>query len=118
LIAYKGLWAATAKKDEDGITSDNYTEITSLNFVIYMLFQTLSIRGLVIRSSSTPSMRSFLTVFLRQDVSLRNPWEMAKALHADPSNSIENICKTLHITRAKLYRYVGKANKHQPVKNG
>jgi hypothetical protein len=31
LIAYKGLWAATAKKDEDGITSDNYTEITSLN---------------------------------------------------------------------------------------
>jgi hypothetical protein len=74
LIAYKGLWAATAKKDEDGITSDNYTEITSLNFVIYMLFQTLSIRGLVIRSSSTPSMRSFLTVFLRQDVSLRNPW--------------------------------------------
>jgi hypothetical protein len=85
LIAYKGLWAATAKKDEDGITSDNYTEITSLNFVIYMLFQTLSIRGLVIRSSSTPSMRSFLTVFLRQDVLLRNPWareQRMKYLHA------------------------------------
>jgi DNA invertase Pin-like site-specific DNA recombinase len=35
--------------------------------------------------------------------------EMAKALHADPTNTIEDICKTLHISRATMYRWVGKS---------
>lgn len=34
--------------------------------------------------------------------------EMAKALHKDPTNTIQDICKTLHISRATLYRWVGK----------
>lgn len=34
--------------------------------------------------------------------------DMAKALHNDPTHSIEDICKTLHISRATLYRWVGK----------
>jgi DNA invertase Pin-like site-specific DNA recombinase len=36
----------------------------------------------------------------------RKKIEMAKALHADPHNSIEDICRTLYISRATLYRYV------------
>ncbi len=36
----------------------------------------------------------------------RKKIEMAKALHADPSHTVEDICKTLHISRATLYRYV------------
>jgi DNA invertase Pin-like site-specific DNA recombinase len=31
---------------------------------------------------------------------------MAKKLYADKTNSISDICKTLHISRATLYRYV------------
>jgi DNA invertase Pin-like site-specific DNA recombinase len=45
---------------------------------------------------------------LDKDPSKRKKIDMARALHADPSNSIEDICKTLHISRATLYRYVGK----------
>ncbi|MBV8891682.1 MAG: helix-turn-helix domain-containing protein [Acidobacteria bacterium] len=30
----------------------------------------------------------------------------ARLLYADKSNSIAEICKTLHISRATLYRYV------------
>ncbi len=37
----------------------------------------------------------------------RKKIDMAKALHADPSHTVEDICKTLHISRATLYRYVG-----------
>src|SRR6266699_2430113 len=36
----------------------------------------------------------------------RKKIEMAQALHADPSHTIEDICDTLHISRATLYRYV------------
>ena len=32
--------------------------------------------------------------------------EMAKALYADSNHSIEDICRTLHISRATLFRYV------------
>ncbi len=39
--------------------------------------------------------------------------EMAKALHADPTNSIEDICDTLHISRSTLYRYVEMGNNRQ-----
>ena len=38
----------------------------------------------------------------------RKKVEMAKALHDDPSHTIEDICDTLHISRATFYRYVGK----------
>jgi len=31
---------------------------------------------------------------------------MAQQLYADKTNSIDEICKTLHISRATLYRYV------------
>jgi DNA invertase Pin-like site-specific DNA recombinase len=31
---------------------------------------------------------------------------MAKKLYADRANSIEDICNTLHISRATLYRYL------------
>ncbi len=31
---------------------------------------------------------------------------MAKRLHADPTNSIADICKTLDVSRATLYRYL------------
>ena len=47
---------------------------------------------------------------LAKDPGKRKKVEMAKALHADPSNSIEDIRKTLHISRATLYRYVRKGN--------
>jgi DNA invertase Pin-like site-specific DNA recombinase len=45
---------------------------------------------------------------LDKDASKRKKVEMAKALHIDTTNSIEDICKTLHISRATFYRYVGK----------
>jgi DNA invertase Pin-like site-specific DNA recombinase len=44
---------------------------------------------------------------LDKDPAKRKKIEMAKALHADPNHTIEHICKTLHISRATLYRYVG-----------
>ncbi len=31
---------------------------------------------------------------------------MARALHADKGNSIDDICKTLHVSRSTLYRYL------------
>jgi predicted transcriptional regulator YheO len=31
---------------------------------------------------------------------------MAKKLYADHTNSMADICRTLHISRATLYRYV------------
>jgi len=31
---------------------------------------------------------------------------MAKQLHADPNNSIAEVCKTLGVSRATLYRYL------------
>jgi DNA invertase Pin-like site-specific DNA recombinase len=43
---------------------------------------------------------------LDKDPAKRKKVEMAKALHADPQNSIEDICRTLHISRATLFRYV------------
>ena len=45
---------------------------------------------------------------LDTDASKRKKIDMAKALHSDPSNSIEDICKTLHISRATLFRYLRK----------
>jgi DNA invertase Pin-like site-specific DNA recombinase len=33
---------------------------------------------------------------------------MAKKLYADKDNEIADICKTLHISKAELYRYVNK----------
>lgn len=33
--------------------------------------------------------------------------QMARKLHADKSNSIQDICKTLGVSRATLYRYIG-----------
>jgi DNA invertase Pin-like site-specific DNA recombinase len=32
--------------------------------------------------------------------------QMASKLHGDPSNSISDICKTLGVSRATLYRYL------------
>jgi DNA invertase Pin-like site-specific DNA recombinase len=43
---------------------------------------------------------------LDRDPAKRKKIEMAKALYADPSHSIEDICRTLHISRATLFRYV------------
>lgn len=48
---------------------------------------------------------------LDKDSSKRKKVEMANVLHADPSNSIEDICNTLHISRSTLYRWVGKERK-------
>lgn len=45
---------------------------------------------------------------LDTDPSKRKKIEMAKALHDDPTNSVEDICKTLHISRSTLYRWVKK----------
>jgi len=45
---------------------------------------------------------------LDKDPNKRKKIEVAQALHADPYHSIETICKTLHISRATLYGYVGK----------
>ncbi len=33
--------------------------------------------------------------------------QMARQLHADPANAIADICKTLGVSRATLYRYLG-----------
>jgi DNA invertase Pin-like site-specific DNA recombinase len=52
---------------------------------------------------------------LDKDASKRKKIDMAKALNADPAHSIEDICSTLHISRATFYRYVGKDNERQPV---
>ena len=46
---------------------------------------------------------------LDKDASKRKKIEMARTLNADPSTSIEDICKTLHISRATLYRYLSSA---------
>lgn len=43
---------------------------------------------------------------LDSDSSKRKKVEMAKALYGDPSHSIEDICRTLNISRATLFRYV------------
>ncbi|OLC61004.1 MAG: hypothetical protein AUH89_03130 [Ktedonobacter sp. 13_1_40CM_4_52_4] len=50
---------------------------------------------------------------LAADSTKRKKIEMARALHSDPANSIEDICKTLHISRTTLYRYVGKSKTGQ-----
>jgi DNA invertase Pin-like site-specific DNA recombinase len=39
--------------------------------------------------------------------------EMARQLHADPTNSIGDICKTLGVSRATLYRYLGSSTATQ-----
>jgi transcriptional regulator of acetoin/glycerol metabolism len=44
---------------------------------------------------------------LETDPAKRKKREMSRALHADPANKIEDICKTLHISRTTLYRWVG-----------
>ncbi len=44
----------------------------------------------------------------------RKKMEMAQALHADPSHSIEDICETLHISKSTLYRYVGMGKRRTP----
>lgn len=36
--------------------------------------------------------------------------QMARQLHADPTNSIADICQTLGVSRATLYRYLGSGN--------
>ena len=43
---------------------------------------------------------------LEVDNAKRKKIEMAKSLYEDPSHSIEDICRTLHISRATLFRYV------------
>lgn len=43
---------------------------------------------------------------LEADPAKRKKIEMAKALHNDPNHTVEDICKTLHISRATLYRWV------------
>jgi DNA invertase Pin-like site-specific DNA recombinase len=55
---------------------------------------------------------------LDADPRKRKKIEMAKALRADPSNSIDDICRELHIGRTTLYRWLGKDNERQPVTNG
>ncbi len=45
---------------------------------------------------------------LDTDPAMRKKIEMAKALHNDPNHTIDDICNTLHISRATLYRWVGK----------
>jgi DNA invertase Pin-like site-specific DNA recombinase len=44
---------------------------------------------------------------LEADAAKRKKVEMAKALYADKDNEVEEICKTLHISRSTLYRWVG-----------
>jgi DNA invertase Pin-like site-specific DNA recombinase len=48
---------------------------------------------------------------LEADPAKRKKVEMAKALHADPTNGIDDICRTLNISRATLYRWVGTTGK-------
>jgi DNA invertase Pin-like site-specific DNA recombinase len=50
---------------------------------------------------------------LDKDPTKRKKIDMAKALHADPSHTIEDICDTLHISKSTLYRYVGKGKREQ-----
>ncbi len=50
---------------------------------------------------------------LDQDPAKRKMIEVAKALHADPANSIEDICRTLQISRSTLYRWVGRKDVHE-----
>lgn len=45
----------------------------------------------------------------RRPIALSNPRvQVAKNMHADKKLAIEDICKTLKISRATLYRYVEK----------
>jgi DNA invertase Pin-like site-specific DNA recombinase len=46
---------------------------------------------------------------LEVDAAKRKKIEMAKALNGNPANKVGDICKTLHISRSTLYRWVGKA---------
>lgn len=39
--------------------------------------------------------------------------QMARQLHADPTNSIGDICTTLGVSRATLYRYLGSSTTPQ-----
>jgi DNA invertase Pin-like site-specific DNA recombinase len=39
---------------------------------------------------------------------------LARALHRDKSHSIEDICRTLHISRATLYRYLKRRDDRRP----
>ena len=39
---------------------------------------------------------------------------MAKQLHADQNNSIADICTTLGVSRATLYRYLAMGEKRSP----
>jgi|SRR5947209_10266903 len=41
--------------------------------------------------------------------------QIARKLHADKGNSIQDICKTLGISRATLYRYIGSRATEQPA---
>lgn len=49
---------------------------------------------------------------LATDAAKRKKIEVAKALHADTTNSIEDICNTLHISRSTFYRWVEKTSEH------
>lgn len=50
---------------------------------------------------------------LEADSAKRKKIDMAKALHDDPHHTIEDICRTLHISRSSLYRYVKMAKNAQ-----
>jgi len=43
---------------------------------------------------------------------------LAQALHRDKSHSIADICRTLHISRATLYRYITPAPKQRALECG
>ncbi|MBL6705563.1 MAG: helix-turn-helix domain-containing protein [Planctomycetaceae bacterium] len=43
---------------------------------------------------------------------------LAKKLHKDNSISIDDICKTLHISRSTLYRYLKMKKVEQIPENG
>lgn len=42
---------------------------------------------------------------LDKDPNKHKKIDMAKTLHADPNHTVDDICNTLHISRATLYRY-------------
>lgn len=44
--------------------------------------------------------------------------QMARQLHADPTNSIADICKTLGVSRATLYRYITPQSAESPLDGG
>lgn len=50
---------------------------------------------------------------LAVDAAKRKKIEMGKALHADPTNTVEDICETLHVSRSTFYRWVGKSKVRQ-----